>query len=155
MAVNAKTLDLWTRFRDENKEVGDNAEYQVWHFGSTPEMASNLAELVLIGRKTATASLAKTNEVKPDEAPLADGYSVVTDFYGEPICVIRTVEIEHMPFAEVDAKFAFDEGEGDRSLSYWRSVHHEYFSREAASLGIDFDHRSIVCCERFILLYPK
>jgi len=155
MAVNAKALDLWLRFRAENKEFGDDAKYQVWYFGDTPKMASELAELVFIGRKTATGSLAATNEIRPDEAPVADGYSVVTDFYGEPICVIRTVEIRHLAFAEVDAQFAFDEGEGDRSLEYWRSAHQAYFSREAALLDIEFDDRSIVCCERFILLYPK
>ena len=155
MAASASALDLWSRFRAVNRDVRDDAEYQVWYFGNTPEMASELAELVLIGRKTATASLAATDAIKPDEAPFAYGYSIVTDFYGEPVCVVQTVEIRHLPFAEVDAQFAFDEGEGDRSLSYWRSVHHEYFSREAALLGIDLDERSIVCCERFILLYPK
>ena len=70
------------------------------------------------------------------------------------MCVIQTVEIRHLPFEEVDAQFASDEGEGDQTLEYWRTVHWRYFSREAAELGIDFDERSIVCCERFRLLYP-
>ena len=115
-------------------------------------MALELAELVIRGKKFATASLAAVNEIKPDEAPFPDGYSVVTDFLGEPICVIQTVEIRHIPFNEVDGQFASDEGEGDQSLEYWSTVHHAYFTREAAELGIDFNEHSLICCERFKLL---
>ena len=118
-------------------------------------MARELAELVISGRKTATASLAAVNELKPDESPVPDGLSVVTDLQGEPLCVIQTTEIRHLPFEKVDARFAHDEGEGDRSLEYWREVHWRYFTREARDLGLDFDDQSLVCCERFKLLFPN
>lgn len=129
--------------------------YQVWYFGSDSAMALELAGLVIAGRKTATASLAKTNEIEPQNAPVDHGYSVVTDIGGRPMCVIQTTEIRHLPFANVDAAFAADEGEGDRSLEYWRQVHHDYFTREAAKFGFEFDETSIVCCERFRLVYPQ
>ena len=135
--------------------VSLNEPYQVWYFGNTPEMALELAALVICSKKFATASLAAVNEIKPDEAPIMGGYSVVTDIVGNPLCVTQTVEIRHLPFAEVDPQFAADEGEGDQSLEYWRDVHSQYFSREAAELGIEFNNESIVCCERFTLLYPK
>ena len=83
-----------------------------------------------------------------------DGHSVVTDFDGNPICVIQTTEIRHLPFDEVDPQFAFDEGEGDRTLEYWRERHLRYFTREAAELGVEFNEKSIICCERFRLLFP-
>lgn len=95
------------------------------------------------------------NEIEPDKAPVPDGYSVVTDFEGHPACVIRTTNIRHLPFNEVDADFAFDEGEGDQTLDYWRDVHWTFFSREAGDHGFVFDENSIVCCERFELLFPK
>ena len=71
------------------------------------------------------------------------------------MCVIQTTEIRHLPFHEVDAKFAYDEGEGDRTLESWRSEHHAYFTREAAELGFTFDEDSIICCERIQLLFPR
>ncbi|HKP69999.1 MAG TPA: ASCH domain-containing protein [Pyrinomonadaceae bacterium] len=117
-------------------------------------MASELADLVLSGRKTATASLLAMNELDPDESPRADGFSVVTDFDGEPMCVIQTCEIRHLPFDEVDEQFAADEGEGDLSYEYWRQVHWDYFSREAEDHGLEFDAKSIICCERFRLRFP-
>jgi len=144
--------EYWEEFLARDPSIPRDTPFQVWHFGNTEAMALELAELVISGKKTATASLAAVNEIKPHEAPVPDGYSVVTDLGGDPLCVIRTVEIRHLAFNDVDAEFAADEGEGDLSLEYWRDVHWRYFTREAAGLGIDFDENSIVCCERFKLL---
>ena len=146
--------EFWAEFC-ATARVNPHEPYQVWYFGNTAEMALELATLVISGKKFATASLAAVNEIKPDEAPIMGGYSVVTDFAGRPMCVIQTVEIRHLPFGKVGAQFAADEGEGDQSLEYWRDVHSQYFSCEATELGIEFNNDSLVCCERFTLLYPK
>lgn len=143
--------EFWEEFCSSSG-VSPDEPYQSWYFGNTPEMALELADLVISGTKTATASLANTNEVEPQNAPIRNGYSVITDFDGKPMCVIRTSEIRHLPFAEVDAEFAADEGEGDFSLAYWRRVHRDYFEKESARLGFKFEEDSIVCCERFVLL---
>ena len=146
---------FWAEFLDANPHIDLATPFQVWYFSNNSESARELAGLVLDGKKTATASLKGVNEVEPDKAPADDGYSVVTDFEGEPLCVVQTTEIKHTPFDEVDAQFAFDEGEGDQTLEYWRATHWEYFSREAPLYDLEFDEMSIVCCERFRLLYPK
>lgn len=128
--------------------------YQVWYFGNRSDQALSLAELVIAGTKTATASLVDANLLEPQKAPIDDGYSVVTSFEGEPMCVIQTSEIRHLPFHAVDEGFAYDEGEDDRTLSSWREGHSAYFSAEAAELGLGFDKETMICCERFRLLYP-
>ncbi len=147
--------EFWAGFCAANADMPVDEPYQTWHFGKTIEMAFELGQLVISVKKTATASLAVVNEIAPHEAPILGGYSVVTDFDGDPMAVIRTTEIRHIPFNGVDAQFAYDEGEGDQTLEYWREIHWNYFSNEAARLGIDLDERSIICCERFEFLYPK
>lgn len=152
----SKTVEqFWERFLCENPEIGPNTPFQVWYFSNNSGSARELAGLVISGKKTATASLKALNDIEPDKAPVDDGYSVVTNFEGEPLCVIQTTEIRHVPFNEVDRKFAFDEGEGDRSLEDWRQTHRAYFSREALEHGLEFDETSEICCERFRLLFPK
>ena len=47
--------------------------------------------------------------------------------------VVRTTQVDVVEFADVDAAFAWDEGEGDRSLSSWRDAHMRYFGRQAAA----------------------
>ena len=147
--------EFWAAFLKAEPAVPPDTPYQVWYFGNTPEMARELAELVLHGRKTATASLLETNKRQPENAPMENGFSVVTDMEGVPMCVIRTTEIMHVPFRDVDAALAYDEGEDDRTLTSWRAAHRDYFSREAAGLGFDFEETSIVCCEHFRLMFPK
>ena len=147
-----KVSDVWDKFREADGTIPADEPFQIWYFGNSQAMSVELADLVIAGTKTATASLLAMNELQPDTAPVIHGYSIVTDFEGEPKCIIRTVEVRHRPFEEVDAQFAFDEGEGDRTLEHWRKVHHDYFSREATQHGMDFGPKSIICCERFRLL---
>lgn len=139
----------------ETTGTSADTPYQVWYFSNTRESALELADLVIAGTKRATASLVDVNKLLPDETPFVGGFSVVTDIDGDPKCVIRTDEVRLVPFRDVDEKFAFDEGEGDRTLEFWREVHHSYFTREAAKYGVTFDQDALICCERFSLLYPR
>jgi uncharacterized protein YhfF len=95
------------------------------------------------------------NESDDGDGGIVGGYSVVTDFDGHPQCVIQTTEVRRLPFTEVDAKFAFDEGEGDRTLEYWRTVHRKFFTECCLELGIEFDESMMICCKRFKKLFPK
>ena len=154
MANSEKTENFW-REACLQCDIDPTTEYQVWYFGDSENMARELAELVISGTKTATASAVAHNEKHPEVAPVPDGYSVVTDFSGEPLCVVQTTELTHRPFSEVDAAFAFDEGEGDRSLESWRDAHRSYYEREGVVSGYKFDERMLVCCERFRLVFPR
>lgn len=151
--MNIVVDEYWTEFLANNPSISPDTSYQTWYFSNSSTQARALAELVIAGTKTATASLLEANELQPEKAPIDGGYSVVTNFEGDPMCIIQTTEIRHLPFDEVDAAFAYDEGEGDKTLADWREGHWAYFSREAAELGLHFDENSIVCCERFRLVY--
>ena len=153
--MNDAVKNFWSAFLAANPDVPPDTPFQVWYFGNSSEMAKELAELVAAGTKSATASLVETNIRQPENAPIEYGYSVVTDFEGRPKCVIRTIEIRHRPFLEVDAEFAYDEGEEDKTLESWRQIHRDYYSKEAAQFGFVFDENATVCCERFELLFPK
>ncbi len=111
-------------------------------FGDGPALADELAALVLAGRKTATCWAAS------DGALTSLGKRMeMLDGSGTPLAVLATVELVLRRFDEVDAAFAFDEGEGDRSLAFWRSAHERYFRR----LG-KFAPDMLLYCERFRLV---
>lgn len=111
-------------------------------FGDGRELADELVDLVVRGIKTATCS----TEDEPNTSTPGERW-VVLDGSGEPRCVIETTEITYRRFGEVDAAFAYDEGEGDRSLTYWRDAHRRYFGR----LG-RFSEDMMLMCERFRLV---
>ena len=45
-----------------------------------------------------------------------------------------------VPFDLVDEEQAYKEGEGNRSLDYWRKVHNEFFTEDYANSGMEFDY---------------
>ncbi|NIP23207.1 MAG: ASCH domain-containing protein, partial [Phycisphaerae bacterium] len=58
------------------------------------------------------------------------------------------------PYNEVDAQFAYDEGEGDRSLAYWREAHERFFSRFLPNIGLEFSETMPLVLEQFRVIYP-
>ena len=153
MSKTDSAQNFWVKFCESNLKINPETPFQVWYFGLGREDALELCELVLQGKKTATASLVWEYEENPEDAPVLDGYSVVTDFEGNPKCIVQTTELRVLPFNQVDAEFAFDEGEGDQSLDYWRRVHWDYFSIKCAEIGKEPSVEMLVNCERFALLY--
>ena len=93
-------------------------------------------------------------ELDGEELPQPGDYSVVLDGAGAPLCVIQTIEVNVRAFDEVDPSFAYDEGEGDRSLDYWRRVHWDFFSATCRRIGRQPSVKMPVVLERFRLLFP-
>ena len=85
---------------------------------------------------------------------IVGGHSIVTDFDGNPQCVIETKEVRHLRFSEVDAEFAFAEGEGDRTLDYWRKAHANFFTECCDELNIEFNESMLICRKRFRKVFP-
>jgi uncharacterized protein YhfF len=124
----------------------DNAmewrKLETFSFGDNPTLADELADLVLAGVKTATCWAAD------DGMPTEIGKRMVmTNGLGVALGVIETLELCQKRFNEVDAVFAYDEGEGDRTLAYWRLAHRNYFGRRG-----QFAENMPLWCERFRLV---
>ena len=128
--------------------------YEAWGFGDSPEMADDLGQLVKAGIKTATCSLRWEYEADGDPLPQVGELSIILDGAGDPLCIIETTEIEVKPYNEVDAQFAYEEGEGDRSLAYWRQVHWRFFSRVCDRIKRPLSETMPLVCERFRVVYP-
>lgn len=144
---------FWEAFRQTRSNIPAETPYEAWYFGDSPELADELVELVVQGKKTATASLLWEYEAEGEALPQVGGYSVITRFDGEPRGVIQTVEVRILPYDEVEAVFAADEGEGDLSLAYWREAHWRFFSRACAKIERQPEMKMPVVCERFRLVY--
>lgn len=82
--------------------------------------------------------------------PQVGGLSVVLDGRGAPACVTRTTDVEVRRFSEVDAEFAYAEGEGDRTLEHRRREHRRFFAMQ----GVTVDDDTELVLERFELLWP-
>jgi uncharacterized protein YhfF len=124
----------------------------VFAFGNTPELAAQLAHLVVKGEKRGTTCWIAAAERDGSKLPHLGLVSIVTDGFGYPVCAIQTAQVDHVRFRDIDATQAALEGEGDRSLDDWREVHLRYFHQEARQLGLTFTEDEIVCFEHFHVL---
>jgi uncharacterized protein YhfF len=127
--------------------------YDAESFGDSPEMAHDLGALVASGTKTATCSSLWEWEAEDDPLPEPGAKCVVLDGSGEPLCIIETVKVEVRPYNKVDARFACEEGEGDRSLEHWKDTHWRFFTRSLAEIGKEPTPEMPLVCERFRVVY--
>ena len=122
-----------------------------WAFGSTPAQSDELLRLVLDGTKTATASSHADYAKEGEELPAPGTLGILLDGAAHPRALIVTTEARVVPFDQVDADHARDEGEGDRSLDQWQAVHERFFTEHADG---GFLPDMPVVLERFRVLYP-
>ena len=123
------------------------ADANTFSFGDSPEMAEELLALVLAGTKTATCGALRDFPEGSSARPQVGRRDVVLDGLGRRAAVIETVEVAVRRFDEVDESFAYEEGEGSRSLADWREGHRVYFERNGG-----FSHDMELVCERFRLV---
>ena len=124
--------------------------YEAWAFGDAPD---KLAELVKQGIKTATCSAYDLYEIENEPLPQAGSYSIILNSNDEAVCIIKTMKVHVTEFVRVSEEHAFKEGEGDRSLEYWRKVHEEFLTEELASVNMEFNENTKVVCEEFEVVY--
>lgn len=136
----------WQHFEEKHKL--EDVDYDAWAFGNDIQLADDLANLVKSGIKTATTSALELYE-KDESLPKVGNYSVILDGLQKPVCVIQTVVVEVVPFKLVSAEHAYHEGEGDRSLNYWRQVHEDFFRQAYVEQGKSFSNQIPCVCEVF------
>ena len=131
---------------------GLKGEYDAWSFGDDADL---LAKLVKDGIKTATCSARCFYEMEGEPLPEIGTYSIILDSGDEAVCVIKTTKVYLAPFNRVTAEHAFREGEGDRSLAYWRDTHKRFFTEELEAENLEFSEDLELVCEEFEVVYSE
>lgn len=148
-----KPETMFENYLKENNLENQNLNYQVWHFCNNEEDANELAQLVKEGVKTATSSDAWSYNEDMESLPEVGGLSIITDWDGNAVCIIRTTSLSVVPFCKVSANHAYMEGEGDRSLDFWREAHENFFRESLKEENLRFTHEMPVICETFEVVY--
>lgn len=143
-----KAHEMWELFKEQHPDVKDT--YEAWQFGDDPD---KLADLVLKGIKTATCSGYLWYELENEKLPEIDEYSIVLNSQDEAVCIIKTIKVYLKPFDEMTELHAYKEGEGDRSLEYWKEVHRRFFTEELNKINQEFDVKMMLVCEEFEVVY--
>jgi uncharacterized protein YhfF len=154
--MNTNIEDFWNRFKEQTRQP--EAELRgAWAFGLGREMADDLARLVVKGEKTMTSSAKPLYDLDNEPYPEADGkYDIVLNGDNEPVAVIQNTSILRNLFYVVPEEVAQGEGEGDKTLEYWRRVHKDFWEKEFAMEGLKLDLDTLeVITEVFQLIYKE
>ena len=132
------------------KKSALSGTYEAWSFSEAPD---KLAGLVLQKIKTATCSAYDLYQINHEPLPKAGDYSIILDSKEEAVCIIQTTKVYVAEFKDVSDEQAYKEGEGDRTLAYWRKVHESFLINELASVNKTFSQNTKVLCEEFEVVY--
>src|ERR1700674_3519995 len=149
---SALTDEFWRGYREAAGLHHD--DYDVVAFGDGAEMATELAELTVAGIKRATAGLVCQFGTDGEPPPVVGGYVVLLDGAERPRAIWRTTEVRIGPLNSVDERFAWDEGEGERTREWWLSAHRRYFGRRAAAPRFPMHDEIEPMFERFEIVWP-
>lgn len=142
---------MWEAFLKVKPEAAGE-EVEAWYYGG--KAADKLAELTAKGIKTATSSAYPLYEAEGEPLPKSGAYSVVMKTDGTAVCVVYTTKVYVVPYREVSGEHAWREGEGDRSLAYWRMAHEAFFTEALEKAGLVFSEEMGVVCEEFTRVFP-
>jgi uncharacterized protein YhfF len=144
---------FWRSYLEASPGAGDRRYFEAFQFGAGREMANQLSRLVLDGIKTATSDLAWHLEWKGKPLWHVGDEHIVLNGDWLPVSVIRTTELEVRPFCDVDAAFARDYGEGDRTLEWWREHMFAWYASQCREIGVEATEDMPLICERFEVMY--
>ncbi len=124
-------------------------------FFCADEVNANLcADLVLRGEKRATCGLAYWYDSGQERHPQVGDLLIVQDWDRNPVCIVELLSVHRLAFGDVGEDFALAEGEGDKSYTWWRKTHWEFFSNELADLGMNMEETMQIVTEHFQIVWP-
>ena len=143
--------DLWKAYVDNGNK---DEKHESWAFCGGGKEADELLSLVKEGKKRGTASSLIAYSVENEPVPKVGDKSIILDSKNRAHLIIVTRKVTVTPFLQVHPYHGYLEGEGDRTLKFWREVHEIFFKPDYEAAGKDFDPMGEAVLEEFDVIYP-
>ena len=151
--VDSSVLNMWDAFTKVHQKHKQDPLPESWYFCDTKKDADVCADLVVAGIKRATAPSLWWFNKNGESLPKSGDLHIITNWEGKAKAIIETTQIDLAPYNEVTEEFAAIEGEGDKSLAFWKRVHWEFYSREMKPEGESPTQDMIIVCEQFKVIW--
>lgn len=151
--IDQSVTEIWQAFIKMNKQYANQKMPESYYFCDNEFDANDCAGLVVKGIKQATAGSQWWYDQSREPIANINDLFIITDWNGIAKAIIQIIKIEKTPYNEITPEFAEIEGEGDKSLTYWKKVHWDYFSREMLPYNETPTEDMIIVCEHFKTLW--
>ena len=153
--MTTKVDRYWEQYLDSLPTRRTRVYAGVTAFGITSEDARAIAPLVRDGIKTATGGLVWANEADGNPGPRPGDLCIVIAGEDEPVCIIETTEVRIFPYDEVPDEYAWEGGEGERTVRDWRRIYWNYIVSECKRIGREPSVKAPLAMERFRVVYSE
>lgn len=150
-----QVAEFWMRACATGVAAEDAPVPEAEPFGDSVELADELLALILHGPKRATAASYDEHVHSSEPLPRVGQLSIATDGAGRARAVLRTTDVRVGPLSSVDDRFAWDEGEGDRTRASWLADHQAFFRRWLPQVGLAYSPEMATVFERFEVVYAE
>ena len=121
----------------------------------SPDGSDEILNRILSGEKRANTGLHNLFAAQMNLLPRVGDYTVLLDSKMQPRCITRTTKVEIVPFADITAEYTAVEGDGDKSLAFWRESHRKSFADACNEVSMVFDESMRCVCEYFEVVYMQ
>lgn len=153
--TDKSVTEIWQQFIKENTQYAKQKTPESYYFCDNEVDANDCALLVVQGIKQATAGSQWWYEYSNEPLSKIGDLFIITNWEGVAKAVIQIINIQKTPYNQISAEFARIEGEGDKSLTYWKKVHWTYFTREMQPHNLKPTEDMIIICEYFKTIWTN
>lgn len=146
---NASARNMWGDYLDKHLEDAFHEAPKTIHFCDNEKDANECAKLVKKGIKKATSDSLLGIQYRNEKLPRIGDFTVVTDWDGKAQCIVKTTKVQLKPFFSINEEYAKTEGEGDKSLTHWKKVHWDYYTKELEAFDRLPRESMIIVCQEF------
>lgn len=144
--------DFWQAFLEETGTPENSYCNRCTYFGDSEEESVNIMEQLLRGEKTAISHCVPHYIVTRSPMPKVGDYTMVTDFYGNPGCILKCVDVVIDPIGAIPAEIGEREGEG--SIDLWQQRKRQEFQALSQKSGFHYNDELPILMELVERVYP-
>lgn len=150
---NTSARNMWGDYLDSHLEHAFENSPRTTYFGDNEKDANELAELVKNGIKKATSHSLLGLQNRKEVLPKIGDFIVITNWKGEAQCIVRNTAVNLRPYFSINSSYTQLEGEGDKSLEYWKKAYWDYYTRELNAFGREPRDSMIIVCQEFVKVF--
>lgn len=144
--------DFWTAFLEQTDTPEHSYCSRYTYFGTSEEESVEIMEQLLRGEKTAISHCVSYYITTRSPLPRIGDYTMVTDFYGNPGCIVKAVDVVIDPISAIPPEVSALECQGDHAA--WTARKHEEFAALAQRSHFHYHDELPVLMELVELVYP-
>lgn len=145
--------DFWQAFLEQTGTETTDAVSRYTYFGESEEETVTALEQLLSGEKTAIAHCIPDYLSTRKPMPKIGDYTMVTDFYGNPCCILRAEDVTIAPMPEVPAELMQAESPGI-SREVWLAGKQAEYRKLSKGSGFHFHEEIPVLLEHVQVVFP-